>query len=1433
MTASSAASTPKYNQTPEKALEEKILKQVLAKIQEFKDDTDSKIRMSITSRGSNALVPWTCLQTNNHAANNASIPAADDPSNFKLPKDVNSILATSSWCSVPFWISMFVIFGFQYLLLLLLLANQVDINSDDNPLNLPANVETPVRISQVLLLAIALFSQDDLLVGIESFFDGMPDYFRGNIRSVNMTLVQWRLSSIIRLFQGLLNLLAAFVLSIQAETIPDVLLNVLGVGFISNLDELAFSLAMKGYFGQSMKMSTEDVSVVEFYRDATRTQNTKSSLLAKLKDNVHIIMVFAVLLAMLVAFSIFSSQQNAGMYSEQDIQIEFGDEILPFLGLFNGCYKASKSNKHASGRLMYEQVSFSKGGKFGFCSDFGEGNGGWAFFIGESGDVCDNHIVRSGDTSTFSLLEAATTKWYTSDDLPLDYLEITEIKTASAECGQSMLRTTTDACPSILAFDSLTMSKMALNKDDLESRPVLDASVSHPIYYYNVSEVGIFDFLFFTGRRWIRTQSDHIATLGNETSLPDIRDFFVVNDGLFTLINELRTSSDDRSEWVTAVSEIVDSKRDQGSPLGLQWYVPRYDTTDDANEEGDSRGYLQRNFPSADLARPIDSVMTCLHCNEESNPCRYEGFCDNGSGICACQHGAEGKLCQIRPLGNGVCNVYFNSAEHQYDGGDCCAGTCFGAQCGEDDLPNPFLDASVLTIRQGFSGVETVYTFQNVTEDWKNTYRGTEFGFGVDINDDELSFDFAPLRYKHCIDPNTALLSIKIEPYQDRWDGHRHSQFQGILVRCGGKMYLRMPEFSLNAIDDSGTFIERVRIPYGADCEIEFPNERTPYFTAVSILMENESVPFIQQQHILGSYPEPINVRIPESSCVWNGFVANRFSVSSFTEATYYNMPDTSLGWNEYMSGDDYDSFAEGGQLDAICERDQDEVFDRYVLWKISNSTFMDLSQNFISHVCDGLWKEDVMSVACRGRRVSELAVDIDVIIQSEVEGVIKLLMYVNELEHVGLIAIRNETHKSTALDMLSTLPLLTSLDMSDGVLSSIPSQITKLKSLTKLNLNENRLTSLSAIGSLTSLEDLNLNGNGLMSLPSEIGSLTSLTNLDLHYNDFPTLPSEIGSLTLITNLNVGETLLMSLPTEIGRLTSLTRLELHESRLTSLPSEIGFLTSLGLIGLDENGCSSLPSEIGNLASLTDLDMEWNGLVSLPSEIRGLTSLSRLNLRHNELTSLPSEFGRLTLLTDLNLYDNRLASLPTEIGSLTLISSLSLGLHQLASLPSEIGSLTSLSYLDLVENQLTSIPSEIGSLTLLRMLGLSENQLASVPSEIGSLALLTKLALESNQLTSLPSEIGSLALLTSLRLESNQLTSLPSEIGSLRLLTWLSLYDNELTSLVSLPSEIGNLTSLTKLDLRQNPIKSSMDSVPSEIQRLISFGLNVCIGDVPC
>ena len=62
-------------------------------------------------------------------------------------------------------------------------------------------------------------------------------------------------------------------------------------------------------------------------------------------------------------------------------------------------------------------------------------------------------------------------------------------------------------------------------------------------------------------------------------------------------------------------------------------------------------------------------------------------------GLCQCTQGSSGKLCHIPPTGNGVCNVFFNTLEFDYDGGDCCRETCISTlehTCGEGIIGQSF-----------------------------------------------------------------------------------------------------------------------------------------------------------------------------------------------------------------------------------------------------------------------------------------------------------------------------------------------------------------------------------------------------------------------------------------------------------------------------------------------------------------------------------------------------------------------------------------------------------------------------------------------------------------------------------------------------------------------------------------------------------------------
>jgi len=112
----------------------------------------------------------------------------------------------------------------------------------------------------------------------------------------------------------------------------------------------------------------------------------------------------------------------------------------------------------------------------------------------------------------------------------------------------------------------------------------------------------------------------------------------------------------------------------------------------------------------------------CATCNDEMNPCLYNGICHPENRTCECISGSSGRLCQIPPMGNGRCDDFFNSKEYAWDGGDCCEETCVSTDehtCGRDIILNSqgvesigfvgFDNCKDPSVARAVSGSRTIY----------------------------------------------------------------------------------------------------------------------------------------------------------------------------------------------------------------------------------------------------------------------------------------------------------------------------------------------------------------------------------------------------------------------------------------------------------------------------------------------------------------------------------------------------------------------------------------------------------------------------------------------------------------------------------------------------------------------------------------------------
>ncbi|MFA5406559.1 MAG: leucine-rich repeat domain-containing protein [Candidatus Nanoarchaeia archaeon] len=124
----------------------------------------------------------------------------------------------------------------------------------------------------------------------------------------------------------------------------------------------------------------------------------------------------------------------------------------------------------------------------------------------------------------------------------------------------------------------------------------------------------------------------------------------------------------------------------------------------------------------------------------------------------------------------------------------------------------------------------------------------------------------------------------------------------------------------------------------------------------------------------------------------------------------------------------------------------------------------------------------------------------------------------------------------------------------------------------------------------------LSLSCQGLKSVPSYVTDLDNLEKLDLGWNqlsDLPKLPLGLKSLYCHKNS------FTKIPESVRDLTSLEELFFWDNQLTSVPNWIGELTNLKRLSLTDNNLVLLPESINQL-ELHGLYLQRNKLQSLPN-----------------------------------------------------------------------------------------------------------------------------------------------------------------------------------------------------------------------------------------
>ena len=245
----------------------------------------------------------------------------------RLPENTTSFIIAAPICSYPFSL------GAAVIILKLMLYGLALVNTSIK--RNPISVSPEVRITQVLAMVVASFTQRDVENTVQFVYEGyasVEGHFDGDI-----TLWGWRTAVFVALLQGALGLVTIFVMIGVSRNVLDVLLNFAAVAMVMKLDVTAFRLASLGFLGESCQFQTEEVSGTYF-------RVGHSPRLGYMQKMLLLIAIFLVMLGCWVLIII---RQLNGEYAPRQLVVQFDDSAVPKLGTFSGIY-----NLETTGRMF-------------------------------------------------------------------------------------------------------------------------------------------------------------------------------------------------------------------------------------------------------------------------------------------------------------------------------------------------------------------------------------------------------------------------------------------------------------------------------------------------------------------------------------------------------------------------------------------------------------------------------------------------------------------------------------------------------------------------------------------------------------------------------------------------------------------------------------------------------------------------------------------------------------------------------------------------------------------------------------------------------------------------------------------------------------------------------------------------------------------------
>ncbi|VEU43096.1 unnamed protein product [Pseudo-nitzschia multistriata] len=337
----------------------------------------------------------------------------DEAEREKFPDDCYSFLSLHGPCSNPLFFGYGMsVFAFQASFLILMLISALDSDwsnklDSDNPLDgvlpssIAANASPYVKATQMISIlcyvGFASYSLMDVVVAVETF----PTFKDGATSCMVFSCVA-------RGLQGFIAMLTALLLIVTSDN-----------NFISELDDVAFEMALSGKYGAKLEDEAKRIQNLDLPKCMSQRHKNRRFLCT-----VGISSFILLSLASVVIYY----QNNKDLWLTKTFRVEFEDEKLRD---YSGCYEfdedATKSI-NVFNRNMYRQYYESDDVlTFGYCIDQRR----WILFKGE-GDPCvafkDNKMLAySTKIQAFDVSTTFSEGWFSAAGTPLENMYFLEV----------------------------------------------------------------------------------------------------------------------------------------------------------------------------------------------------------------------------------------------------------------------------------------------------------------------------------------------------------------------------------------------------------------------------------------------------------------------------------------------------------------------------------------------------------------------------------------------------------------------------------------------------------------------------------------------------------------------------------------------------------------------------------------------------------------------------------------------------------------------------------------------------------------------------------------------------------------------------------------------------------------------------------------------